>query len=293
MPLVCAAVMPHGFPLIPDLDDDADGALATRRAMEEITRRMREAGVEVVVIAGPHGVRVDGMMALADCARAAGSLTWQGRTVELNVPLDAAMTDAIAEAAQAAEVPVAMVGFAGNSRSSSVLPLDWGLLTPLWFCGHDQSMPGLGNVLASDDLPASRGPAAVIVGPSRRLPRAALVRFGTAVAMAAAADPRRIAFVASCDWAHTHAADGPYGFSDRAAPVDAQVVAALRDGDPLRLMTLSDDDARIAAIDGLWQVLILGGALTVVPMRADLLSYEAPTYYGMLNAWFAPDPADG
>ena len=293
MPLVCAAVMPHGFPLIPDLDDDADGALVTRNGMEEIGRRMRDAAVEAVVIAGPHGVRVDGMIALADCARAAGSLTWQDRTVELNVPIDGALTDAIAEAARDAEVPVAMVGFAGNQRASSVLPLDWGLLTPLWFCGHDQSMPGLGNILASDNLPPSRGPAAVIVGPSRRLPRETLVRFGAAIADAAADDPRRIAFVASCDWAHTHDASGPYGFSDRAAPVDDMVVRALRAGDPLRLMALSDDDARTAAIDGLWQVLMLGGTLQRVPMRADLLSYEAPTYYGMINVWFAPRSTHG
>ena len=60
MPLVFAAIAPHGFPLIPDLSDDADGALATRAAMEELGRRAAVAGVEALVIAGPHGVRVDG-----------------------------------------------------------------------------------------------------------------------------------------------------------------------------------------------------------------------------------------
>ena len=39
MPLVFAAIAPHGFPLIPDLSDDAGGALATRAAMEELGRR--------------------------------------------------------------------------------------------------------------------------------------------------------------------------------------------------------------------------------------------------------------
>ena len=28
MPIVIAAVAPHGFPLIPDISDDADGGLA-------------------------------------------------------------------------------------------------------------------------------------------------------------------------------------------------------------------------------------------------------------------------
>ena len=78
MPLVFAAIAPHGFPLIPDLSDDADGAMATRAAMEEIGRRAAAAEIESIVIAGPHGVRVDGAICLADTARAAGALAWQG-----------------------------------------------------------------------------------------------------------------------------------------------------------------------------------------------------------------------
>jgi aromatic ring-opening dioxygenase LigB subunit len=290
MPIVFAAVAPHGFPIIPDLSDDAEGGLATRAAMLELGRRAKAAGVEALVVAGPHGFRVNGAVVLADTSRAAGTLRWEGRQVELNVPVDGPLTDRIAETARAAGVPVALGGFGGNQRDQSVLPLDWGLLTPLWFLGHDRNMPGLGDVLA--DPPAEDiGPPAVLVTPSRALPRETLVAFGRAVADAAAVDGRRIGFVASCDWAHTHRADGPYGFSDLAAPVDARVVEAIGAGDPLRLMDLSDEDASAAAIDGLWQTLILGGVLERVPLRVEVLCYEAPTYYGMLTAAF--ERADG
>ena len=43
MPLVAAAVAPHGFPLIPLVSDTADGALATRAAMQEMGRRFAAA----------------------------------------------------------------------------------------------------------------------------------------------------------------------------------------------------------------------------------------------------------
>ncbi len=45
-----------------------------------------------------------------------------------------------------------------------------------------------------------------------------------------------------------------------------------------------------AAIDGLWQTLILAGVLNRVPMRGEVLSYEAPPAYatGMIVATFAP-----
>ena len=73
MPFVFAAIAPHGFPLIPELSDDADGALATRAAMDELGRRAAAAAGEALIIAGPHGVRVDGAICLADTARAACS----------------------------------------------------------------------------------------------------------------------------------------------------------------------------------------------------------------------------
>lgn len=285
MPLVFAAVAPHGFPIIPSLSDDAEGALATRAAMEELGRRSAAAGVEVLVVAGPHGIRVDGAVCLADTARAAGTLAWAGRRVELNVPLDGRLTAAIAEAARTAGVPVALAGFAGNRRDQSVVPLDWGTLTPLWFLGHGRDMPGHGDVLAEPPA-ADIGPPAVIVTPSRSLPRETLVAFGRAAAEAADADGRRIGFVASCDWGHTHRADGPYGYHPKAAEVDARVVEAIAAGEPLRLLDLPAEDAAAAAIDGLWQTLVLGGVLERVPMRSKVLCYEAPTYYGMLTAAF-------
>src|SRR5215204_2785390 len=169
MALVFAAIAPHGFPLIPDLSDDADGALATRAAMEELGQRAVAAGVEALVIAGPHGVRVDGAICLADTARAAGTLRWQGRQVELNVPVDGPLTDAIAANARERGIPIALAGYGGNRRDQSVLPLDWGMLTPLWFLGHGRNMPGHGDVLA-DPPAADIGPPAVMVTPSRSLP---------------------------------------------------------------------------------------------------------------------------
>jgi aromatic ring-opening dioxygenase LigB subunit len=42
-----------------------------------------------------------------------------------------------------------------------------------------------------------------------------------------------------------------------------------------------------AKADSLWQLLVLHGALGD-GFRAELLSYEAPTYFGMLCAAFEP-----
>ena len=289
MPVVFAAIAPHGFPIIDDLSEDAEGGLATRAAMHELGQRCATAAPDVLVIAGPHGVRVDGAICLADVARGAGTLRWQGREIEMNIPVDSAMTDSVAAAARERDIAIALAGYAGNRREQSVIPLDWGMITPLWFLGHPQNLAGSGEVLGEkpeEDI----GPPAVIITPSRSLPRETMVEFGRAVADAAAG-ARRVAFVASCDWAHTHRDDGPYGFHPAAAKVDEIVITAIRDNEPGRLINLSEEDVSNAAIDGLWQTLMLAGILESVPMTVDFLSYEAPSYYGMLVASYAPATA--
>ncbi|MFL5761634.1 MAG: aromatic ring-opening dioxygenase subunit LigB [Thermomicrobiales bacterium] len=288
MPMSFAAVAPHGFPIIPELSDDAEGALATRAAMYELGERFKKSGVEVIVIAGPHGVRVEGTICLANVARAAGTLFWNDREVELNVPVDARLTDEIASKSEAQRIPIALAGYAGNRRDQSALPMDWGVLTPLWFLGHGRQMKGYGHVLA--DVPETDvGVPVVIVTPSRSLPRQAMVEFGRTVADAAAGETRKVAFIASCDWGHCHRADGPYGYHEASARVDKQVVDAIEGDKILSLIDLPEQDVQDAAIDGLWQILMLGGILDSVPMRHELLSYEAPSYYGMIVASFEPE----
>ena len=286
MSLVFACVTPHGFSLIPAVSDDAEGGLATRAALEEVGRRSAAAKPDVIVIATPHGFRVDGTICLASVARAAGRLDWGGRSVEMNVPVDGAMTDAIADAAQARGVPIAMGGYAGNARHQSSLPMDWGVMVPAWFLGHNTNAVGHGNVL-SDGVETS-APPIVIASPSRLLPRESMVEFGTAIAEAAEKDGRRIVFVASCDWGHRHLESGPYGFHPAAKAVDAIVVDAFKRNDPGSLIDLPEEDARNASIDGLWQTLMLAGAMKHTPMQGEVLSYEAPTYYGMIVAAFEP-----
>jgi aromatic ring-opening dioxygenase LigB subunit len=66
------------------------------------------------------------------------------------------------------------------------------------------------------------------------------------------------------------------------------VVDALKDNDPGRLIDIPEDKVSNAAVDGLWQTLMLAGAIEVVPMKGEVLSYEAPSYYGMIVASFEP-----
>lgn len=283
MPLVAAAIAPHGFPVIPALNHEGDGGRDVPAAMVDMGALFERRGVEVVVLVGPHGIRAHNHIALVDAAAAAGTLHWKGRQVEARVPCDRAMIDAVAAGAEREALPLMRVSYAGNRADQAVVPLDWGAMVPLWFLGHDQDEPGTGDVLGSVPSQAG-GPPAVLLTPSRALGREPMVSFGRMLADVFAADTRRVGFIASCDWAHTHREDGPYGFHEAAARVDAIVVDAIRRNAPAELIDLPEEEVEAAAIDGLWQTLMLAGIQERTPFTLELRAYEAPAYYGMLVA---------
>ncbi len=270
--LVFACIAPHGSEVIPELaGDNASRMEVTRQAMEELGRHMEAAQPETVVIITPHGVRVAGAVCVMTTERAVGTLEGeqgQGR-VTVDMAGDTELGRQIAEhAARIYNVPMVTAIYGASGGDGCYTPLDWGAVVPLWFFGARWPKP----------------PAIVSITPSRTLTLEQLYNFGTAVAEVASEMGKRVALVASADWGHAHAADGPYGYDPASAEFDAMVVETVRRNDLDSLLEADLDFADRAKVDGLWQTVMLAGALQHTPMRGELLSYEAPTYFGMLVA---------
>ena len=71
------------------------------------------------------------------------------------------------------------------------------------------------------------------------------------------------------------------------AEFDARVVEIVRENRLGDLLDLDPGFVAAAKADSWWQLLMLHGALGS-GFAAELLSYEVPTYYGMLCGGFAP-----
>lgn len=271
--LVFGCIAPHGGMLIPPIGG-ADGlkALATRAAMEELGRRMAAALPETVVLVTPHGIRVDAAFSLLDTGRVAGELGGGGKSVSVEFQVDNALGEAIAGAADDLGVPVSRVIHGAPGDPTSCLPLDWGAVVPFWFMGHTL-------------LPK---PRVVVACPDRRLPWDLFPPFGAAVRRAAEGLDRRIALIASADLGHAHDRQGPYGFDAAAAEFDAATVEAVKAHDLGRLLAFDPAWVERAKPDALWQILNLHGAIGGTTLRGELLSYEVPTYFGMLCAAYEP-----
>jgi aromatic ring-opening dioxygenase LigB subunit len=274
--IVFGAIAPHGPIAVREACTEAelDLAAATLAGFDELAQRCAAASPDILLIATPHSVHVDGALSVVVSARMEGAVAGtDGRTIMLDCEVDAGLAALALDGLLEAGISAVGVSFGGNRRAEAVVPMDWGTLIPLWHLGG-RSDPRV---------------RAVVVGPARDLPAETHVAAGRALADAAARSGKRIAFVASADHGHAHTPDGPYGFDDAAAEYDELVVQLVQDN---RLHELHDIDPGLverAAADSWWQLLMLHGALGT-GWRSELLSYEAPSYYGMLCAAFTPDP---
>jgi aromatic ring-opening dioxygenase LigB subunit len=127
---------------------------------------------------------------------------------------------------------------------------------------------------------------AVVVSPARDRPFEEHVRAGAAIARAAERSDRRIALIASADHGHGHEASGPYGYHAESKVYDDRVVEIVKSNSLERLLEFEPSFIDDAKADSYWQMLMLHGALGDA-WDVDFLSYEAPTYFGMLCAAYA------
>ena len=174
---------------------------ATRSGMEELGHRFDSERPEAVIVVTPHGVHVDGHVAVVRSVHLEGDASrWTDDDAHYEGPGDPELADACVRALQAAGLPALGITFGATAAGSSTMPLDWGALIPLWFM---------------------RAPA-VVVTPCRALSNDEHVRAGEA--LAGASGHSRIALIASADHGHGHAVDGLYGYAAR--------VGRVRRGDP-------------------------------------------------------------
>lgn len=282
--LVFACIAPHGGITLPLLAGaQACRAAQTRQAMEDLGRRMTEAAPDTIVLITPHGHRVDGVFSLLDNRRVQGTLMAEeegnANRLTLGFTVDREFNEALRVRARELGVPVSRIGYAVADEEAFVQELDWGALIPLWFMG----------------APLVPQPQVVIVCPDRGnltdLPWDLFPRLGQAIRETAQVSGRRIALIASADLGHAHDAAGPYGFNPASAEFDAAVQEAICAQDLGRLLHFDLAWVTRAATDAFGQILNLHGAIQGCSMRGELLSYEVPTYFGMLCAAYHPQVA--
>ena len=268
MSIVFAAIAPHGS--LPEAP--VEGAEGTHEALAELGRRFDTAKPDATIVLTPHNVHVEGHFAVVLARKLAGRLAeFDAPEVELSCPVDYELATEVVVALHDAGLPVVAASFGANDATAATAPMDWGVLIPLWYMGGrtDAQVP------------------AVVVSPARDRPLDEHVRAGEVIAEAAEKSGKRVAVIASADHGHAHDPEGPYGFDPAAAQYDDRVVGLVRENRLAALLDLDPALVEAAKADSWWQMVMLHGALGD-RWRGELLTYEKPSYFGMLCAAYAP-----
>ena len=276
MTLVYACIAPHGSEAIEQLASKtaANKFRKTRDGLHRLASEVGRSRPDTIVIATPHNLRLCGKIGIVLSENSTGALQASPRnkkTVNLKTKCDVKFANELLERSIRRRLPVVGAHYGTTEGITSDMPMDWGTLVPLWFM-----------------IPQCRKkPSIVIVTPSREIPLSRNFEFGRMIAeQAEAARGKRIVFVASADQAHAHKHTGPYGFSRQARVYDRMVLDVLVRNRMGAVLSFKQGLVKAAKPDSLWQMAVLAGIADRIKLRAEVVSYDVPTYFGMICAGF-------
>jgi aromatic ring-opening dioxygenase LigB subunit len=275
MPLVYACIAPHGSEAIAKLAGKSTVTKfqKTREGLRRLAKEVRKVRPDTIVITSPHNLKLWRKISVVTAENSTGTLQASPRdkrSVSLKVKCDAEFAKDILQRATERNLPVIGANYGTSEGVTSDMPMDWGTLVPLWF-------------IIPECAPK---PKVVIVTPSREIPLSQNFQFGRVIGELSERKARRIVFVASADQAHRHKKSGPYGFSKAAKEYDRLVLDAIQRNQIGSIMKLKPKFVDAARPDSLWQMTMLAGVVDRVKMNATVLSYQVPTYFGMICASF-------
>lgn len=276
MTLVYACIAPHGSEVIEQLASNAavKQFRKIRDGLRILASDVGRARPDTIVIATPHNLRLWGRIGIVLAENSTGTLKASPRnrvSVNLKVKCDVEFASELLERSTKKHLPVVGAHYGTSEGATSDMPMDWGTLVPLWFM-----------------IPrCRRKPRVVIVTPSRDISLSKNFEFGRMIAEQSEANRRkRVVFVASADQAHAHKKTGPYGYNRQAKEYDKLVLGALNRNRIRAVMTFKPSLVKAAKPDSLWQMIVMAGIADKIRLKAEIVSYDVPTYFGMICASF-------
>ncbi len=269
MPLVGAALMPHGSQALEELHDPLyERFRKTHDGLAAAAQGLSRSPAETAVVLTPHGIRAENMVTISSSETVRGVLNAGTETLDETFGVDRALADAIAEEAGRRGLIIAKIAAGASSGPFSQLPLDWGAQVPLHFLR--QQAPAMKTV---------------VMTPSRIWSLAQLFALGEALRDTLETWPQPVWLIGSADMAHAHDAEGPYGFHPAAEAFDRWFLEVVQTQNWDALLNVDMNWVSDAKPDALWQMVILAGALQK-SFSSHVIGYDCPTYFGMMNALF-------
>ena len=257
--IVFSGIAPHPPIMVDEVGREATAEVrASIDAMAELTRRVVRSGAETVVLISPHApLHADAFVAYQQTNLEGDFANFRAPNARIEFPLDQELLVAIKKTA--AEKTYDVIGLEDFS-------LDHGSAVPLYFLdrnGWSGNVVALGySFLSNEDH----------------------LKFGECISAAANVTGRPTAFIASGDLSHRLKPEAPAGYNATAYLFDLEVVDAIHENSPDRIVEIDPELRRTAGECGYRSMLVALGAINKLPRACEVLNYEAPFGVGYLVA---------
>ncbi len=257
--IVFSGIAPHPPIMVPEVGgESASQVRGSISAMAEFTRRIIESGAETVLLISPHAPLDARAFVAYNSPQLHGDFrNFRAASTRVQFPLDKELLEAIVTSAGTEGYDVLGLGD---------FELDHGTAVPLYFLdrnGWKGNVVALGySFLSNEDH----------------------LKFGSCIIEAAKTVGRSVALVASGDLSHRLKPEAPAGYNPTAHLFDEEVVNALEDNEPARIIEIDPDLRRLAGECGYRSMLVALGATERLKKSCEVLNYEAPFGVGYLVA---------
>jgi MEMO1 family protein len=257
--IVFSGIAPHPPIMVPEVGGDSIAEVrGSISAMAEFARRVIDSKAETVVLVSPHAPLDPHAFVAYDSPQLYGDFrNFRSPSTRVEFQLDDELLKALVR--QAGNDGYEVVGLGDYG-------LDHGTAVPLYFLGRNGwngRVVALGYSFVSNDDH---------------------VAFGVSLTEAVNAVGRSVALVASGDLSHRLKPEAPAGYNPIAHRFDEEVVAAIDDDEPERIIDIDSDLRRLAGECGYRSMLVALGATKQLAKNCEVLNYEAPFGVGYLVA---------
>jgi aromatic ring-opening dioxygenase LigB subunit len=263
--IVAGCITPHPPLLIPEVGGrELERVESTKRAMEDLSDRVKALAPEVLVMISPHSPVAGPSFGIKVADKLEGSFTAFGSPqVRLKKDNDRELARKIMDMGEARGIEITPLKNIKGRWLSEGEELDHGLLVPLYYFDQKFETP-------------------VVSVSISYLSYRDHFHFGELIDEACAELGRRAVFVASGDLSHRLIPGAPAGFNPRGKEFDRIIGDIVTAGEFERLYDIDEDLVEDAGECGLRSIHALWGAIHRYRLKNQMLSYEGPFGVGYL-----------
>jgi len=259
MSLELITIVPHGTILIKELKYGLENnTLKTIQGLNVIRHLIKDKRLDHLFVLDPHSKILSSKISIVTSPLIVSSFRKEDVFVSKQYSNDKVSRDL-----------ASYCSFDDGVSSIDDLRFDssWGSLVPLWFLQDKESV----GVITIDS----------------QIERSKIIDFGKNFYNFINLQNKRIGIVLSCDFSHTHSKNNPmFPYSECSKEFDDLLVEMFENNDLKSFRNIDDKFIYKARTDVKAQLLVLCGILEMnSKLKSYFLSYEVPTYFGMITGY--------